>query len=319
MEIDFKAGHIVLKNGKGPVYVVLHSGPRIVDTINRDTGADCVSYLTWRKTGGTLVLVTVPRHQEVGIDFNRDFVDAKKALKNWESVQTEGAGRYKNRYAWAAYDMKDHRTKESMYRNFWSKVSRMGDTFFLIHSTSLRVGHIPTLVDIITFDGKGLSMKTTKNIVRKLNTKYEQLFLSVKILYDKSVHLKHEIGLENIFSKAKSFVLEEFIERDKKKIKKYAEPSIVQKLEKNFTPENFMTGIESALRRSPAPRLTIENVFSGKKAFGPKKYLVGKAKAVVEVEFNEFLNIHFPKISAEILQDFVKEVSSATASRPKKE
>lgn len=93
----------------------------------------------------------------------------------------------------------------------------------------------------------------------------------------------------------------------------------MQKLEKNFTPENFMTGIESALRRSPAPRLTIENVFSGKKAFGPKKYLVGKAKAVVEVEFNEFLNIHFPKISAEILQDFVKEVSSATASRPKKE
>ncbi len=313
MEIDFKPGHIVLKNGKGPIYLVLHAGPRIGATIDRDTDADSIAYLCWKETGGTLVLVTTPRQQEVGIDFNRDHVDARTALKNWKSVQTEGAGRYKNRFAWSAYDMDDYRKKQRMYEEFWSMVRKMGDTFFLVHSAGIRVGHIPTLIDIITFGGKGLKRGVAKRIVDKLNAKYEPFFLGIKILYDKSILLKHEIRLNDVFSKEKSYILEELIQRDLGKIRKYAEPSMVKKLEKHFTPDNLMEAVENALRRAETPKITIENIFSGEKAFGPKKYLIGKAKTVVEIEFTEFMGTHFQKQSAEILQDFVREVSRGSS------
>ena len=156
--------------------------------------------------------------------------------------------------------------------------------------------------------------KTAKEIADKLNSKYGPFFLGIKLVHDKSISLKHETRLNQVFAKKRSYILEELIQRDMEKIKKYAEPEIAKRLEKELTPENFMAGIESALSRAETPRITIENVFSGEKAFGPKKYLVGKAKAVVEIEFNEFLINHFPEKSAEILQDFVAEVSAATGS-----
>lgn len=306
ISIEIEKGYMLLKNGRGPVYVTLHSGPRFGYTIDRDVHADTIASLCWKETGGTLIMATLPRQQEVGIDLNRDEVGTEKALKSFEEVSGIGAGEYKNVYAWAAYSKKDHKQKKAIYERFWKKVKSSGKVFLLVHSTGMRVGHIPTLVDLITLDGKGISRKKAKHIAEKINKKYKSFFSGQKKRYIKRTLGKQEMELEGMFSKKSAYIYKELLERDTDKIKKYAKPKIARKYLKNPCEETFMPAAESALKNGGVHKVTVESIFSGKKAFGPKKHLLTGNKKAVEVEFNEYLGAYFPEKSAEILKDILK-------------
>jgi len=311
IKLRFGKGYIFLKKGKGPVYVVLHSGPRFGNTIDRDIGADSAASLCWQQTGGTLIMATIPRQQEIGIDFNRDAVSKEKAIKSWGEVHGTGAGNYKNVYAWSAADEKDYSVKKRVYEDFWEKVKSSGSIFILVHSMGMRVGHIPSMVDIITFDGKGISEKRARAIVSRISKKHSVFFSRIRKNYNKSVLIKHDNMFSRMFEKNHTYIYNELIERDMDKVKKYAEPGLVKRYLKSPKKSTYLAAVKSALERGGVHRLTMENVFSGKKAFGPKKYLLEKGKKAVEIEFNEFLVVNFPEKASDILKDITDMVAKS--------
>ena len=73
--------------------------------------------------GGSLVVSTMPRKRMFGIDFNRYAPPERKALGFWERFEGGKEWKelmdYRRKYAWVAYNRKDHRKRLRIYRNFW--------------------------------------------------------------------------------------------------------------------------------------------------------------------------------------------------------
>ena len=294
MNSEIKNGYIITKNKEGPVFITLHCGPQYGEVPPRDQGSDMISSKIIKKGKGTLFSVLVPRNQYYGIDMNRAEPDFKKA-KNFreEDIDT---------HAWKAASIKDHKIKKQIFRNFWQDIQNEKGDYIFLHSIIHRIGHIPTILDIITFDGKGISYENGKKLVKNLNNEFSEFLKDCAHEYKQKILIDIK-RKEKRFSKKLKVYKKMWLEKDINKIKK-RNPKLAKKLIKEFDSKTYIEGVKKTLKSFERPKATLENVFSAKKAFAPKKYL--KGKKFIEIESSYFLTKYYPKKAVEMVE-YIKE------------
>lgn len=321
LSIDFKPGFVIYRNGPGPVWVCPHSGPALEIPTSRDQWSDTIASLCWLKMGGTLIVSTIPRKQMYGMDFNRDIPPKDSSLSLWpEFVRDENKERleeYRKVYSWTAIDEADHKHRLKIYNDFWNTVRRAGNIIIFLHTQFTRIKNFPSVMDVITYQGRGVKDEIIKAIVKKTNKKYEDFFKHIEKPYKNEIQHEHirvidrikevfsEFGLDKMKVEYKSHILD-----DIKIIKKYANREVYRKLEREFNEKNFLSALKSALSQKIHPHVTLELLFKGHKALKMKKQLFIKDKIVMEVEMTRFLGHWYPRKASDIVIDILKDMIS---------
>jgi len=319
--IDFKPGFIVYRNGPGPVWVCPHSGPAIEIPTSRDHWSETIASQCWLNTGGTLIVSTIPRKQMYGMDFNREVPTKDSALNLWpEFVRDENRERlerYRKTYSWTAIDELDHRHRLKIYNDFWDTVKRSGNVIIFFHTQFTRIKNFPSVMDIITYQGRGVRDEIIKAIVEKTNKECEDFFRQMEKPYKDEIYLEHQRIINRTKEVFSEFSLEKMKVEYRKHtiddmniIKKYASKGVCRKLEKEFSEKNFLSALKSALRQRVLPCITIESIFKGQKALRMKKPMFRKGNIVMEVETTRFLSYWYPKIASEIVMGILKDIVS---------
>lgn len=326
LEIDFRRGFTVYRNGVGPVWVCPHSGPALEVPTSRDENTDTVATLCWLKTGGSLVVSGVPRKKMLGIDFNRDIPPEDISLLMWpkfiENGHSERLKNYRKKYGWTAKDKADYRQRLMIYKDFWNTVKRLGNVIVFVHREYTRMKNFPSIMDVITYQGEGVNKEIIKKIVKKINKNYGPFFKEISKNYKDSILLEQKRVIERIKNVFSSFDLKEIkieykenILNDMKVIEKYADKKVVRKLKEEFNEKNFLEGIRSALRNGPDPQITVESIFKGKMAVKTKKPLFIKQNIVMEVECSSFINYWRPDVTSQIILDLLEDLVSVDRYR----
>nr|MBI4156290.1 hypothetical protein [Candidatus Woesearchaeota archaeon] len=320
MDCKFYKGFSVYKKGDSDLAVVaIHSGPALETVNSRDDNSDTVASLCWKKTGGTLIISNMPRKRVWGIDFNRDIPPLKSALKAYPENQNyeEDLFEYRKKYAWVAKDANDYENRLKIYQKFWEEVGKSNEIVF-IHRAYNRIKTFPSIMDVITFDGKGVDRKTMDEVIIDLNKKYEKFFKSVQKDYKESVVFETRRVVLNILRIYKTIELDkisdefrEDIEKDLLKVNQYADNIALKRIKNSLTPQNFIEAVRNAVNNAPTPHVTIEHAFSGKLAHGPyRKLQPFKDKIVIEIEPTYFMNFWHPYIAADMIIDILNGVRS---------
>ena len=312
-------GFSVYKKGRDPVFVTPHSGPAFEVTTSRDDHSETVASLCWQKVGGTFVVGNMSRKRAWGVDFNRDIPPKELALSMYNRfVNGETHNdlmEFRRKYGWGSYDEKDYENKLTIFNNFWGEINK-GSLIVIIHRAFPRVKALPSVMDFTTFDNKGIDKKFLHEILDGLNKKYFDFFKNIEKEFKNVIRLEQERVISNIQRVYGKFDMKhvgvEFktnLEKDLKRIKEYASKDVVEQLEQNFNPKNFLLAVDSALDHSGIPELTIENVFFGHLAGGPKRKLKPfEKKTIIQVEPSIFLNFWYPNETAEIINEVVKKI-----------
>lgn len=304
MDLEFQKAFVFVRNGNEPTYITLHTGPQFGFPKYRDMDSDVVASLCWMKTGGNLLIAMLPRNI-IGIDLNRDVPTKEQAIKYWKHAINNSKDYidYMKRYGWVAKDEKDYNDKMQMYNDFWNKVRELSSPFIFIHTQDVRIGNFPSLMDFISFDGKGIEKKKLRKAVSKLNKKFAQKFLEIKDLFGESILLNHKLEVENVMMY--SDVYKERKERDLRTLERYADKDIFSEVQKNFTKNTFLNCVENIIKKDIMPVLTVEQNFTGSRAYAPKREIIDRERIVVEIEINKFLATQMPRLATEIIIDFI--------------
>ena len=326
MEMEFREGFSVYKNGTGPVFACVHTGPSFETPTSRDDNSDTVASLCWLKMNGSLVFSNIARKRLFGIDFNRGIPPKKHALdfhRLFENdIERKKLKKYRDKYGWVASNEQDYSKRLSMYNNFWSTIKLLGNFTVFIHRSFTRMKNYPNVMDVITFQGQGVDRKIVGEIVKKLNKKYQPFFRDIESAYKGSVIREQQNILARVEEKFQSIELskigleyEENIRNDLKIIKKYASKRLFARLERNFNKTNFILVSKNAMKNMPTPHITVESIYSGKLCLGPKKHLVGMNNIVLVIECNKFINYWYPDTAAQIIVDMVRKIKSVKKYR----
>lgn len=321
LNIDFKPGFAVYKNGQGPVWTCPHSGPALETPTSRDENTDTVAALCWLKTGGTLIVSSISRKRMFGVDFNREIPPEDLSILLWpkfiENGQSERLEQYRKKYAWTAQNKADYHHRLKIYNDFWNTVKRSGNVIVFVHREYMRMKNYPSIMDVVTYQGKGVNKEIIRGTVKRINKKYEPFFKKISEHYKNSVLLEEKRAMDRIKEIFSDFNLKkmkieyrENILKDLKIIEKYADKKIWRKLKKELNEKDFLSGLKSALRRGPHPRVTVEAVFRGDRAVRTKKPLFIKKNIVMEVECNAFINYWYPDMASEILLELLRNLVS---------
>ncbi|MCP3683018.1 MAG: hypothetical protein GY861_10035 [bacterium] len=320
MQVTFNKGFTVYRNHKNiyePVFVAPHCGPAFEVPTSRDENSDTVSSLCWMKSGGSLIVSGVPRKRLTGIDFNRDPPPKKLAIQLWQKFYDDENGEeleeFRRRYGWVAKDEKDYDERLRVYTNFWDTVKRMGNIIVFVHRKFARMKNFPSLLDVITYEGKGVDKKIMESVLKNINSKYEPFFKKVERSYKDAVILEEERIVErirNVFTdfNMKSMKVEyrKNIKKDIDVIKKYADKRFSKRLDNNFNQKNFILALKSALKKPNPPLVTTESIFKGERAMSVKApFFTRKEKLVMEVECNQFISYWYPAVTADIIVDLL--------------
>jgi hypothetical protein len=326
LSINFHPGFIVYRNGPGPVWVCPHSGPALEVPTSRDQWSETVASLCWLKIGGTLIISTIPRKQMYGMDLNRDVPSEDDATALWpEFLKDEKRKRlkaYRDVYSWTAIDKLDHRHRLRIYNDFWNTVKRAGNVIVFLHTQFTRIKNFPSVMDVITYQGRGVKESIINAIVDKTNKKYEDFFRYIGKPYKDEIYLEHTRITERIKEVFSEFNLKKMeieyetnILDDMKVMKKHAEKRSYNKLKKEFNEKNFLSALRSALRREVYPQITVESMFKGQKALKMKHPLFKKENLIMEVEVTRFLGHWYPDKASEILLSILEDLVSVDIYR----
>ncbi len=322
MQTIFNKGFTVYKNKDNKIVIAApHSGPALETVTSRDDNSETVASLCWRNLNGTLIISNVSRKRLYGVDFNRDIPSFKTSLKGYKMfIEGEDVKKtldYKKKYAWVAKDESDYENRLRIYQNFWAEVSK-GDIIILIHRAFNRIKAVPSIIDIVTFKDKGIKKSIMKEVVHDLNVKYYDFLRKIENDYKDSIYFETKRSVLNILRTYKTFNLNkigysfsENVKKDIKKINEYADKIALRRLRNNFTPQYFLEAVRNALRYIPSPVITVENVFDGELALGPKRKLFPHTgKTIIEVEPSYFMNFWHPHITAKIIEDVIVRVGN---------
>ena len=321
MKIDFRRGYNVYSRPGDITYVALHAGPALEIPTSRDENTETVASLCWFRTGGKLVISSLPRKKAFGIDFNRGIPPKAEAMELFESFSSgrdeKRLYEYRKKYAWSARDSKDYAKRLSIYRSFWNEVKR-GDFIVLVHRCFTRLKNVPTLMDFTSFDGKGVDLDVLNSAVGEVNQKNMAFFKSIEKEYKALIMLDEERAIQNIKRIFGSFVLnklrssdfEDNLAADIRVMERYAPKPVFKKLMDDFTPENFLLATRKALENIETPRATVEHVFKGLKSIGPRKQLFPSKRRVLNIESTAFMNFWYPHKAAEMINDIIERVKN---------
>ncbi len=319
MEMRFKRGYIVYKNNKSNfVTVAPHSGPALENPTSRDDNSETVGSKCWNKFGGKFVVSNMPRNRILGIDFNRDIPSLNEAVGNYNSfVKNEDLdtiNSYRKKYGWVSKNEGDYYDKLSIYQNFWADVDS-GNPIVFLHRAFPRIKAIPSIIDIVTFKDEGTNKNKIRKIVADLNKEYAPFMKRLEFDYKKMILFEEKRLIYNTIKTFKTFNLSKIrgetkdgIMKDIEKIREYADENFMRALSQNFNPDTFLAAVDNALKNSPAPKITIENVFNGSLALGPKRKLFPTNKTILEIEPSRFMNFWYPETVAEIVGKLLKRI-----------
>lgn len=315
MKIDFNKGYIILGEGE-PFFICPHSGPSIEVPTNRDDYSDTIASLCWMKSGGSFMISTMPRKAGFGIDFNRTVPDKEEAIDIWEDFiedkNPEDLKKFRDKFSFACKDEEDYNNRVSIYNNFWREAEAFKNLVF-IHRKFTRLKNYPSIIDVITYSGKGVDMEKAQSSINKANEKYAGFFKQIEDDYKQAILLETKRVLERI-TRLYGFELgkikleyKEHILKDLEIIKSFASPDIVSDLLNNFTEDNFMAAAEDVLHLAGPPLVTLERIFKGAKA-QETKALLFKNRNMIEFECNAFIGYWYPKEASEIILDILKDL-----------
>ncbi len=323
MQIFFRKGYIVYKEkGKGDfTFVAPHSGPALEIPTSRDDNSETVASLCWMKTGGTLVMSTMPRKRALGIDFNRGIPKRTEAVELFSQFMEDESPRrlydFRNKYAWTAHSEDDHRKRIRIYQSFWNEV-RTGSTIALIHAAFNRLKLIPSIMDLSTFDSRGVDRDALEKAVKEVNSEYSSFLREVEKPYKAVVLLEEERVINNILRVSDRFGLDDMnpdflenVKADLEAMKKYVTRKDMDSLQENFTPRNFLMTCKKALVSMETPRVTVEHYFRASKSIAPKKQLLSpkkKGRIVMNLECSRFINFWHPHTAAEMIVKILERV-----------
>ena len=209
---EFKRGFIIYKDNEEPLIMCPHSGPSLINSNGRDDNSDTIGSLLRNEYKGKLVLGNMPRRRLYGVDFNRDIPELKVALESYakflDNEDTLFKLDYMRKYAFVAFDENDYYHRLRIYQNFWSECEN-AQTVLLIHRAYNRIKGMPSVIDFITFKGKGLEKVMIKNILNYVNRAYYDFFKEVNKMYKQMVMLETERMVVNTLRKYNKFNLNE--------------------------------------------------------------------------------------------------------------
>lgn len=320
-EMDIQPGFIVYKNGYGPVWVCPHSGPAFESPFDRDENSEVVASLCWMKTGGSLIISTLPRHRTFGIDFNRDAPEKDKSILLWEEFEknpnSKRVKQFEENYAWLSKNVSDFRTRQKIYDNFWKTIRSLGNIIIFVHREHTFIPNFPSIMEIITYQGEGVNKEIVKAIVNNINKKYENFLRGVSNHYKHTVLLEELRFIDRVKMQELKFDLKEMTYNQKRRavkalkvIEKYADKRILQKLMKNFNERNYISAVGSVLKSNSHPIVTIENRFRGDKALKMKRLLLNKRNIVMEIESSSFINYWHPDVAKDMIIDLLDQLVS---------
>ena len=320
MQVKFYPGFVVYRNGRGPMYVTPHSGPALETTTSRDDNSETVASLCWLKTGGTLVVSNIPRKRLLGVDFNRDIPPFKKATEFYkmfdEDIDHEELYNYRKKYAWVARDIWDYRNRLMIYKNFW-RIVKKGSFIVLVHRAFTRLKAVPSVMDLSTFHGKGIDTRFLKRVVNDINKRYSDFFNITDFEYKNVAYLEQKRVINNILRIYGNFNINNIeadflanIKRDLKVIRKYSKKRFIERLDDDFSPQNFLLATRSALDRIGKPKITVEHVFKGSLATGPNRQLFPtRYKIIIQFEPTTFLNYWYPNEASDMIIEVINRVT----------
>ncbi len=316
LDIDFKLGFIVYRNGHGPVWACPHSGPALEVSTSRDENTDTVASHCWLKTGGTLIISGMPRKMMYGVDLNRNIPPKEISVNLFDQFIKDKFRKrlhnYRKEYAWASANEADYKKRLSIYNDFWRSVKRSGNVIVFVHRCYTRLKNFPSLIDVITYQGEGVDKKIIETISERINKKYEPFFKRISKYYKEYVMLEQKRVIEKVKRLFSEFDLskmkveyKEHVLSDIEVMKKYAEKNKIRRLEKEFNEKNFMAAVRSALNSNTYPKITVESIFKGQKALRIKKPMFIENNVVMEAECTSFLNYWYPDMASDILIDLL--------------
>jgi hypothetical protein len=261
-----------------------------------------------------------------GMDFNREIPPKDSSLNLWpEFVRDENRERleeYRKVYSWTAIDEADHKHRFKIYNDFWDTVRRAGNIIIFLHTQFTRIKNFPSVMDVITYQGRGVKNEIIKAMVKKTNKKYEQFFKHIEKPYKDEICIEQQRIMGRIKEIFSEFSLDKIrveyktnMLNDMKVMRKYADKKVYRRLEKNFNEKNFLSVLKSALRQKIHPHITIESIFKGQKALTMKKPLFVKDNIVMEVETTRFVGHWYPRRTSEIVIDILKDMISVDMYR----
>ncbi|MBN1377506.1 hypothetical protein JW949_04225 [Candidatus Woesearchaeota archaeon] len=322
MRPDFEEGFTVYRNGSGVVFITQHSGPNLETPTSRDEYSDMVASLCFRKVGGTFILSNISRKRIWGIDFNRMKPQMDMALKYYKNFEADINRRelvkYRKKYAWVAADKKDHDYRERIYDLFWSTVRRSGVFFIFLHTKFTRPKNFPIIMDVVNFRGKGINTRIMKKIIAEINKTNNEFFRSIKDLYIEEAAVesrRRAYRIKKVFGdfsiKKSGIEYKKNLKKDFSFIKKYGDKEFVENLINNFTSRNFVLAAKNAMENAPAPYVSLNEIFGGETAYGPKTELkMGQDNVVLEIEVSEFMNKFFPEEASDIILAIVNSIQN---------
>lgn len=322
IKVIIRPGFIIYEKGDGPVYVCPHSGAALEVPTSRDDNSETVASICWLKTGGTLIVSTLPRKPIFGIDYNRSPPTSEMALKLWKRFlgdqNQEELEDYRSSYAWVAADGEDHENRLGIYNDFWKTVGSYGNTVIFVHRKFTRMKNYPSIMELMTATGCGANRDVMKGIIEKVNRRYAKFFSEIAPSYRKAIVLEHSRIAERVKETFGAFDLSKMkveyrnnMVKDIEVIIKYAENKEAIKLEKCFSEENFNSALQSALSANVLPRVTLEAIFRGDKAMEHKRPL-SESRNLLEIECNTFINYWHPRVASDIILDIIKEIRTFT-------
>ncbi len=312
----FEKGFSVYRNADNPVWVAPHSGSSFETPTSRDWNSDTVASLCWLKAKGSLVISTVTRKRIWGVDYNRDVPPMALAMKMYPEFvadkNREKLKQFRSKYAFLARNKSDYAERLRLYTDFWSTVGNLGSIIIMTHRKFARMKNYPSLIDIVTFEGKGVDTEIIKKIIAEINNKYGKLLVKTGKYYRAFVLSETKRIAERIKRVYGEFDLKKtdieyhlWLKEDIANIKRLMGEDCCPELEKDFTLRNFIGAIKDVLKVPIAPRITLENFFKGKKAMSVKSKFFEQHFLVMEAEINSFFGYWYPDLAAEIIVDIV--------------
>ncbi len=311
-------GFSVYHNGQDPVYVAQHSGSSFEISTGRDDYSDTVGSLCWQNTGGTLIVSTIARKRVWGIDYNRDLPPMDLALRMYPEFLAENrrhaVKNFRAKYAFVAKNKADYIERRRIYESFWHKVGNSGSIIVLLHRDFSRIKNFPSLMDIVAYEGKGVDTKIIGQIISEINRKYGDAMRQLTEGYKRFVlteSMRIASRIEGSFSSSNPAEYSLWLHDDMKVLKDLAEPEIMNQLSADMSPKNYLAAVESALKKDIEPKITLENIFKGRKALSVKSRFFNQKFLIMEAEVNAFLGYWHPGLAAAIIVDIINMLRGA--------
>lgn len=287
MKVTFSKGYALFESrNPGPLYVAPHAGLSYEHpTEYQDEGTHYIAVQAAKK-GGAAIVSFLSRERDIGIDYYRQEPTKEIALEQYPLLR-QGAKRktrkFRKAYAWAAADDATHYEKAVLFNDFWRTIKDSNKPILFIHRQFLNPMRHPSILDIVAFNRK----ENVRKAVDELNKRYTKVFIHMLPKYKETFYFKNN---KLLYQKA---------------LQKDTRIKFFNKVERNI--EKRTSRFERKMEKMPFIGVTFQRNFKGESI----KPLIERdfhdyKEPIAQLEFSEFLSVHFPDVAVRLAVDFAE-------------